>query len=165
LSVRPKVGAEPLRYSFHYLCTGPSFVVTDELANVQFQNCGKTLMVHEFFTSSLTVISIDEIIYSGRPLQHFQQGAQMSLAEKELPPQVAAAKARDDVYALTLMGRAGGRTTQRRRDVRKAVEEEYRWRANKERGDLAHQANEDTCPVDDSPMGNIFTGEEFRSYN
>jgi hypothetical protein len=36
--------------SISFVYGGSKFVVTDELPNVKFLNCGKTLMAHEFFT-------------------------------------------------------------------------------------------------------------------
>ncbi|OGC88591.1 hypothetical protein A2419_02915 [Candidatus Adlerbacteria bacterium RIFOXYC1_FULL_48_26] len=79
---------------------------------------------------------------------------------REIPPQVAAAIRHEDIYALKLMGRAGGRTTQRRRDIRKAVDKIFDERARQEFYDRAREAHEDLVRVDDSPVGLAFFHED-----
>lgn len=75
---------------------------------------------------------------------------------RNLPVQVSAAIMREDTFALKLMGRKGGRTTQRRRDVQKAINAFYKERAQLELYRRAVEAHEDLAPVDDTPMGQIF---------
>jgi hypothetical protein len=77
-----------------------------------------------------------------------------------LPPQVAAAIERGDTYALQLMGRKGGRVTQRRRDILRSVESELKERCSLELYERARTANEDLVPVDDTSAGKTFFHEE-----
>lgn len=79
---------------------------------------------------------------------------------RELPPQVALAKLRGDTHALKLMGRKGGRITQRRRDVQKAIDAFYKERVALELYRRAQEANEDLVPADDTPAGGAFFHSE-----
>lgn len=79
---------------------------------------------------------------------------------RNLPPQVVVAIQRDDVYALKLMGRRGGQTTQRRRDIMKAVAAAHKERTALELHQRAKAANEDVVPVDDTAAGSAFFHEE-----
>lgn len=79
---------------------------------------------------------------------------------RNLPPQVVVAIQRDDVYALKLMGRRGGQTTQRRRDIMKAVAAAHKERTALELYQRAKAANEDVVPVDDTTAGSAFFHEE-----